>query len=223
MIVYKITNLLNKKIYVGQTQRTFEERISEHKCGSLYIDHVIKKYGWENFKAEVIEECWTLEELNEREIFWIAKLNSKFPNGYNFTDGGYQGLKGYTWSKESRAKMSSVSKIREAKRNPVEKSQTAKNGWASKTHEERLRITEPARKAAALISPEERSNIRKKALSNMTLQERQHMTENARKALANISSEKRKISAKKCWETRRAKKRLIITVVELLRKILDNK
>ena len=223
MVVYKITNLLNGKVYVGQTQRTLDERINEHLHGSLYIDRIMQKYGRENFKDEIIEKCSTLEELNEREIFWIAKFNCKFPNGYNFTDGGNQGLKGYTWSKESRAKMSAVSIIRESKRDPVEKSQTAKNGWASKTHEERLRITEPARKAAALISSEERSAIRKRAFANMTPQERQNMTENARKALANISPEKRAISAKKCWETRRAKKRLIITVVELLRKILDNK
>lgn len=223
MIIYRITNLLNDKVYIGQTQRTLKERMNEHFSGSLYIDRMIQKYGRENFKYEIIEKCSKLEELNEREMFWIAKFNCKFSNGYNFKDGGYQGLKGYTWSKESRAKMSTVSKIREAKREPLEKSQTAKNGWASKTHEERLRITEPARKAAALMSHKESSNIKKKALANMTSKERQHMTENARKALANISPEKRAISAKKCWETRRAKKKLFMTVIELLRKILDDK
>lgn len=49
----------------------------------------IREYGEENFKLEVLETCQTLDELDRREIFWIAKLNCKFPNGYNRTDGGH--------------------------------------------------------------------------------------------------------------------------------------
>ena len=105
--IYLITNLLNGKSYVGQTQRRLEERIYEH-CHrkALYIDAVICKYGWENFTIEVIELC-PVELLNEREIFWIQKLNSKVPNGYNLTDGG-EGCIGFT--EETRAKMSARSK-----------------------------------------------------------------------------------------------------------------
>ena len=89
MIIYVITNLLNGKKYVGQTTRTLEERFSEHKfCKDSYIGKAIRKYGEENFKAEVLEECSTLEELNEREKYWIAKLNTLVPNGYNLNGGG---------------------------------------------------------------------------------------------------------------------------------------
>lgn len=88
MIIYKITNLFNGKIYVGQTIKTLAERIAQHKCGDLYIDRAIKTYGIKFFKAEVIEKCANLEELNKREKFWIEELNSKYPNGYNLTDGG---------------------------------------------------------------------------------------------------------------------------------------
>ena len=85
MLVYKITNLLNGKIYVGQTTREFEKRISEHQHNTTScIGQAIHKYGWENFKAEIIEYCSSIQELNEREKFWIEKLNTKFPNGYNF-------------------------------------------------------------------------------------------------------------------------------------------
>ena len=91
MIIYKIESRLDGKIYVGQTQRTLKERISEHMRGGRrrsYIDRAIKTHGIENFIVEVIEECSTVEELNEREMFWIRELNSRYPNGYNLTSGG---------------------------------------------------------------------------------------------------------------------------------------
>jgi len=91
-VIYKITNLLNGKIYVGQTIN-FQHRIHCHKCSNRTgVDAAIKKYGWENFKIEVIEEC-PIEKLDEREIFWIFELNCKSPNGYNLTNGG-DSLKG---------------------------------------------------------------------------------------------------------------------------------
>lgn len=84
MLIYKIVNLLNGKIYVGQTTRGFEQRISEHRHNTTScIGQAIQKYGWENFKAEIIEYCSSIQELCEREKFWIEKLNSTFPNGYN--------------------------------------------------------------------------------------------------------------------------------------------
>ena len=83
MIVYKITNLINGKIYIGQTTRTIEERFEEHKYAKSYIGKAIRKYGVENFKIGIIEQCQTKEELNERELYWISKCNSKAPNGYN--------------------------------------------------------------------------------------------------------------------------------------------
>ncbi len=88
MIIYKITNLINGKIYIGQTQKTLEERMQGHKHGKILIDDEIKKYGIENFSYEVVEKCQTIDELNEREKFWIEKLNCKYPNGYNVDDGG---------------------------------------------------------------------------------------------------------------------------------------
>ena len=87
MIIYKITNLFNEKIYIGQTTRTLEERITQHKYGNLKIDLAIRNYGMKFFKVEIVEECNNLEELNEREKYWIEYFNCKVPNGYNFTDG----------------------------------------------------------------------------------------------------------------------------------------
>lgn len=87
-VIYLITNLLSGKKYVGQTKRPIKARISEHKRGSQCVDKAIQKYGWENFKIEILEECDTQEKLDAREIFWIAHFNCKHPNGYNLTDGG---------------------------------------------------------------------------------------------------------------------------------------
>ena len=88
MIVYKITNLINGKIYVGQTKFSVEKRFLQHAKANSIIGAAIRKYGSENFKIEVIEICKNALELNEREIFWIEKLNCKVPNGYNVADGG---------------------------------------------------------------------------------------------------------------------------------------
>ena len=84
-----------------------------------------------------------------------SQTQLQISNACNFTDGGCQGLKGYTWSKESLDKMSLLSMIRESQKDLVEKFQTAKNAMVSKTYEKRLRITDPARKVLADISQED--------------------------------------------------------------------
>lgn len=88
MIVYLLTNLVNGKMYVGQTIRTLERRLKEHAEADSLIGKAIREFGIENFSGEVLETCQTKNQLNEREIFWIAKLNCKVPNGYNVKDGG---------------------------------------------------------------------------------------------------------------------------------------
>ena len=106
--IYLIINLINGKMYVGQTRRSLEERINEHRrCkNDIGVDLAIQKYGWENFKVEILEVC-PVDKLNEREIFWIAELNTKVPNGYNMTDGGDGGINP---SPETRAKISATTK-----------------------------------------------------------------------------------------------------------------
>lgn len=109
MVIYLITNTLNGKQYVGQTQRTLLHRMKQHLKEHLYIDRVIRKYGIENFTFKVLEECATIDELNEQERFWIATLNTKKPNGYNLTDGG-EGVPGMSHTKESCKKISKTMK-----------------------------------------------------------------------------------------------------------------
>lgn len=99
MIIYLITNNLNGKQYVGQTNHTLEKRIRGHRWKSsaqggknMPIAMAIQKYGWENFTAEVICECSSQEEMNEKEMYYAKKLNTFSPNGYNLSAGGAFGL-----------------------------------------------------------------------------------------------------------------------------------
>ncbi len=89
--IYLITNLINDNKYVGQTVMQLNKRwlahIQESKTYSerpLY--RAINKYGIENFKIKILEEC-NEDVLSDREIYWIEKLNT-YHNGYNATTGG---------------------------------------------------------------------------------------------------------------------------------------
>ena len=101
-VIYLLTNKFDLMQYVGQTNRKLRVRLCAHKNNpSGYIGRAITKYGLENFKVEILEECETPEQLNEREIYWIAKLNTKAPNGYNLTEGG-TGCTGYEVNYKTR-------------------------------------------------------------------------------------------------------------------------
>lgn len=90
--IYKITNKLNGKIYIGKTIYTIEKRWNEHKSCVLHnrektpLHIAMQKYGCDNFTIEQIEEC-SDDIVNEKEIYWIAYYNS-YHNGYNATLGG---------------------------------------------------------------------------------------------------------------------------------------
>ena len=85
-IIYKTTNLLNSKIYVGQTIRKNSNYLGS---GELF-KKIVKKYGRKNFIRETLCECNTYEELNTQEVFWIDKLNSRNKKiGYNIAKGGF--------------------------------------------------------------------------------------------------------------------------------------
>ncbi len=88
MNVYKITNLINEKIYVGQTKFSVKKRFKEHAKADSLIGRAIRKYGEEYFDYEVIETCETREEAYELEIYFIQHFNCMTPNGYNLTEGG---------------------------------------------------------------------------------------------------------------------------------------
>ena len=89
--IYKITNNINGKVYIGQSnniQRRFSEHRNRGATSRIPIDIAIQRYGKENFNFEIIEEC-SIEQLNQKETYWITYFNS-IENGYNCSVGGDQ-------------------------------------------------------------------------------------------------------------------------------------
>lgn len=87
MIIYKITNKLNNKCYIGQTSESLEKRIQRHfgyqfKENDTKFYRAIKKYGKENFYYEQIDEATCQKDLDDKEIYWINYFDS-YKNGYN--------------------------------------------------------------------------------------------------------------------------------------------
>lgn len=87
--IYIIRNKVNKKVYIGQTYRTIEERFYEHTiCKTkTKIHNAMRKHGVENFYCELLEGNIVRENVNEREQYYIALYDSYY-NGYNSTLGG---------------------------------------------------------------------------------------------------------------------------------------
>jgi group I intron endonuclease len=101
MIIYKVLNKINGKIYIGQDSK---DRPKYLGSGQL-IKKALRKYGKENFVKETIGYCDDKEELNFAEKFYIDFFKSKVPNGYNITDGG-EGVLGYHPTEEGRDRIS---------------------------------------------------------------------------------------------------------------------
>ena len=92
-IIFVIKNNINEKVYIGQTTSDIKTRFNQHlknstlKSRNYKIYNAIKKYGKSNFSIEVLEENININELNDKEIYYIQKYDS-FNNGYNSTKGG---------------------------------------------------------------------------------------------------------------------------------------
>ena len=96
--IYKITNEINNKVYIGQTAFGIEKRFKEHlnKAKSGEYTHrplynAMCKYGVDKFHIELVEDNLTKEEANRQEKYWIAKYDSFKGEGYNATIGGDDG------------------------------------------------------------------------------------------------------------------------------------
>jgi group I intron endonuclease len=93
-IVYKVTNLVNNKVYIGQTWRKLEQRISSHLKNNhcSYFHNALIKYGKDNFKWEIIFISNSQEELDKKEILLIKEHKSQNKkHGYNLRSGGSRG------------------------------------------------------------------------------------------------------------------------------------
>lgn len=138
--IYCIENLVNHKKYVGKSVDIYRRWESE-KCGlrgsyfhNRHLQRAWDKYGSDNFAFNIIETC-PEEVLAEREIYWIAKLNT-YHTGYNQTVGG-EGTTGVIISEERRKRMCESNKGKNNK--PVYCFELKKEFWGAKEAEDQLR------------------------------------------------------------------------------------
>lgn len=168
MWIYKITNEINNKIYIGQTTVSINDRWYKHKWNAVnkrkYALHqAMHKYGIENFKIEILTETNSKEDLDRLEKKYIKEYNSFVnQNGYNMTDGGEgsspteevrqklrEARKNYKHSPETIEKLKEAWKKREpfseeAKQNMSKAAKGKPKGPFSKEHKRKL--TEARRK-----------------------------------------------------------------------------
>jgi len=157
MIIYKVTNLINGKEYIGLSTRGLKKRKGEHlrhyKTGEGYFYKAIRKYGPDLFSWKEICICSTHTELVRKEIESIRLYGTKAPNGYNLTDGGDGPLNP---SIETREKMGAWQRGRTKSVETREKLRIANTG---KVHSPETRAKISAISKRHRNSPETREKI----------------------------------------------------------------
>lgn len=133
--IYCFENKINGKKYIGQAYN-IERRLYEHEYHiakgtdhSEVLQRAVNKYGIENFRSYVLEEC-KLEDMNEREIYWINYYQTNNSNyGYNLSRGGEKSLLGHKFPLEFGRKISAMKKgthLSEEHKNKISKAQKGK-------------------------------------------------------------------------------------------------
>lgn len=117
LLIYKITNTINSKVYIGLTTVSLENRWTGHKTAArIGIDrHLYKSmrhYGIDKFTIDKIDEATTLKELGEKERYYIKLYDSQNPDkGYNMTAGGERNQ--YDANPRAKLSLDEVIQIRE--------------------------------------------------------------------------------------------------------------
>jgi len=148
MLIYKITNKITGKFYIGQTTQLLSERWRRHcfpssRCS--YISNAKKKYGKENFEIKTLLIVDSQKELDRLEIHWIKKFNTLAPNGYNLLIGG----KGGKLSEATKVKMSKIQKGRKHSEETKKRLSEAHKGKKLSTAHKK-RISEGVKKTAGI-------------------------------------------------------------------------
>lgn len=134
--VYKITNKITNKVYIGITNQGSGARYRHHWYESRIgepspIHRSMAKYGEENFTLEIIDFADTYDELKEKEKYWIKQYNSTDRNiGYNLTEGG-DGTFGRKHSEETKEKIRQKALGRKASEETKRKMSESKKGIVS--------------------------------------------------------------------------------------------
>ena len=188
--IYKITNKVNNKVYIGQTVRTIEERYKKHLFEARHrtnrpLYDSMNHHGYDNFYVEQLVEAPN-EELNDLEIFYISKYDATNPNcGYNLTTGG-DTFKSCIPEDKKRLMAEKISKALSGRKQPqdVIETRSAKLRGQKRTAEQRKRFSEAQKKrdintfARGFTVPQER---RDKISATLTGQVQSEETKQKRK------------------------------------------
>jgi group I intron endonuclease len=153
-VIYKATNTINGKAYVGYSEN-LEKRKREHKRCGKYFHSAIKKYGEDAFEWQILKEDATLED----EIRLIAE-HETFEKGYNLTKGG-EGILGYSHSQETKQKLRKAGKGRKC--SPLQLETLRRNAELMKVrgHSEEVKQRISSSHKGKVFSEEHKMNISK--------------------------------------------------------------
>ena len=157
--IYLIIDLTNWKKYVGQHHYHLEKLDSNYHGSGTIISKIYKKRP-ETLKEVYLKTCYTQEELDEWEQYYIKFYNTLYPNGYNLTEGGEGGL----MSEEARRKMREAKK----RRPPYNKGIPMSEEQKKKISESKKNISEETRKKLSEANKgKHHSEESKKKMSNV--------------------------------------------------------
>jgi group I intron endonuclease len=171
MVIYLTTNMINGKRYLGKDSKNDPNYLGS---GTI-LKRAIEKYGKKHFKKEIIEECYTLTHLSEREEYWLnyydAGNNSNFYNMHNHSVGTPSGIKnklfGTSLSKEHRTKISKglMGRVQsEETRKKIKESNIGKNKGKLASSETRKKLSIAA--TGRCHTEESKNKIRIKSVGN---------------------------------------------------------
>jgi group I intron endonuclease len=216
-IIYKITNKINGKVYIGQTVRLLQERIKSHVRASKrltiksYFLRALKKYGLDAFEWMTICECFSRKELDDKEIFYIKELNTVYPNGYNITLGG-GGMSGFKHSEKTLNKVRGDNHwtrrlgITEETKNRISKSVSGeRNGFYGKKHTLETNQKNGEKHRGLKLTNETKEKISKSNKGKKKTEEHKKNISKGRKGMVFSDEHRKHLSeaTKKVWNEKR--------------------
>lgn len=122
--IYKITNNINDKVYIGQTKQNLERRFAQHCVSKHLIGKALRKHGSENFTIETLLVSDSLDYVNLMEVEVIKAYETLAPKGYNLASGG----KYFKHCEETKRKISEKAKERGVSVEMMEKARIVNTG-----------------------------------------------------------------------------------------------